>query len=131
MLKNSQSRYGMVSIIVHWLVAVTVFGLFAVGFWMVDLSYYSSWYEDHLDSAVISIEDGGLPIYEDSQVIVDAEVGWTFASGLYVNVGAQNLFDETPDDNPWGASVAGAAYPVHSPYGFNGGFYYARVGWKF
>ena len=32
MLKNSQSRYGMVSIIVHWLVAVTVFGLFAVGF---------------------------------------------------------------------------------------------------
>lgn len=44
MLKNSQSRYGMVSIIVHWLVAATVFGLFAVGFWMVDLSYYSSWY---------------------------------------------------------------------------------------
>ena len=68
---------------------------------------------------------------DDSKLIVDAEVGWTFPSGLYVNVGAQNLFDETPDDNPWGASVAGAAYPVHSPYGFNGGFYYARVGWKF
>jgi len=95
------------------------------------MGYYGSWYEDHLDSGAISIADGGLPIYEDSQVIVDAEVGWTFASGLYVNVGAQNLFDETPDDNPWGASVAGAAYPVHSPYGFNGGFYYARVGWKF
>ncbi|KRA52212.1 TonB-dependent receptor [Pseudoxanthomonas sp. Root65] len=95
------------------------------------MGYYGSWYEDHLDSGAISIDDGGLPIYEDSQVIVDAEVGWTFPSGLYVNVGAQNLFDETPDDNPWGASVAGAAYPVHSPYGFNGGFYYARVGWKF
>ncbi|WP_454832639.1 TonB-dependent receptor plug domain-containing protein [Pseudoxanthomonas wuyuanensis] len=95
------------------------------------LSYYGSWYEDHLDSGVISAEDGGLPIYEGSAVIVDAEIGWKFASGLYVNVGAQNLFDETPDDNPWGASVAGAQYPVHSPYGFNGGFYYARVGWKF
>lgn len=95
------------------------------------LAYYGSWYEDHLDSGVISAEDGGLPIYGDSRVIVDAEVGWKFASGLYVNVGAQNLFDEVPDDNPWGASVAGAAYPVHSPYGFNGGFYYARVGWKF
>lgn len=95
------------------------------------LGYYGSWYEDHLDSGAIAIEDGGLPIYEDSKLIVDAEVGWTFPSGLYVNVGAQNLFDETPDDNPWGASVAGAAYPVHSPYGFNGGFYYARVGWKF
>lgn len=95
------------------------------------LSYYGSWYEDHLDSGAILVEDGGLPIYEDSKVIVDAEVGWTFPSGLYVNVGAQNLFDETPEDNPWGAAVAGAAYPVHSPYGFNGGFYYARVGWKF
>ncbi|MCR6628434.1 MAG: TonB-dependent receptor [Pseudoxanthomonas sp.] len=95
------------------------------------LGYYGSWYEDHLDSGAITIEDGGLPIYEDSKLIVDAEVGWTFPSGLYVNVGAQNLFDETPDDNPWGAPVAGAAYPVHSPYGFNGGFYYARVGWKF
>ncbi|MEL1266344.1 TonB-dependent receptor plug domain-containing protein [Pseudoxanthomonas putridarboris] len=95
------------------------------------LAYYGSWYEDHLDSGVIRVEDGGLPIYEGSKVIVDAEVGWKFASGLYVNIGAQNLFDETPDDNPWGAAVAGAAYPVHSPYGFNGGFYYARVGWKF
>ncbi|KRA48749.1 TonB-dependent receptor [Pseudoxanthomonas sp. Root630] len=95
------------------------------------LGYYGSWYEDHLDSGAITVEEGGLPIYGDSRVIVDAEVGWKFASGLYVNVGAQNLFDETPDDNPWGASVAGAAYPVHSPYGFNGGFYYARVGWKF
>jgi iron complex outermembrane receptor protein len=79
---------------------------------------------------VISAEDGGLPIDEDSAVIVDAEVGWKFANGVYVNVGAQNLFDETPDDNPWGG-VAGAAYPVHSPYGFNGGFSYARVGWRF
>lgn len=94
------------------------------------LSYYGSWFEDHLDSGVISAEDGGLPIDEDSAVIVDAEVGWKFANGVYVNVGAQNLFDETPDDNPWGG-VAGAAYPVHSPYGFNGGFYYARVGWRF
>jgi len=95
------------------------------------LAYYGSWYEDHLDSGVIRAEDGGLPIYEGSKVIVDAEVGWRFASGLYINIGAQNLFDEVPDDNPWGAAVAGAAYPVHSPYGFNGGFYYARVGWKF
>lgn len=95
------------------------------------LAYYGSWYEDHVDSAVIRVEDGGLPIYDSSAVIVDAEIGWRFASGLYVNLGAQNLFDKVPVDNPWGASVAGAAYPVHSPYGFNGGFYYARVGWTF
>jgi iron complex outermembrane receptor protein len=95
------------------------------------LSYYGSFYEDHLDSDVVRAEDGGLPIFEGSAFTVDLETGWEFDSGLYVNVGAQNLFDEVPDDNPWGAAVAGAAYPVHTPYGFNGGFYYARVGYKF
>jgi iron complex outermembrane receptor protein len=95
------------------------------------LSYYGSFYEDHLDSDVISAADGGLPIYEGSAFIVDLETGWKFDSGLFVNLGAQNVFDEVPDDNPWGAAVAGAAYPVHTPYGFNGGFYYVRVGYEF
>ncbi len=94
------------------------------------LGYYGSWYEDHLDSGVISAADGGLPIYGDARLIVDAEVGWKFANGIYVNVGAQNLFDETPDKNPW-SDIAGAEYPVHSPYGFAGGFWYVRAGWKF
>lgn len=87
------------------------------------VNYYGSFFEDHLD-------DGGLPIEEGSAVTVDAELGWKFASGLYFSVGAQNLFDEVPDDNPW-AGIAGAQYPVHAPYGFNGGFYYARVGYTF
>jgi iron complex outermembrane receptor protein len=86
-------------------------------------NYYGSFFEDHLD-------DGGLPIEEGSAWTVDAEVGWRFANGFYFSAGAQNLFDEVPDDNPY-AGIAGAAYPVHSPYGFNGGFYYARVGYKF
>ena len=95
------------------------------------LSYYGSFYEDHLDSDVISAADGGLPIYEGSAFIVDLETGWKFDSGLFVNLGAQNVFDEVPGDNPWGAAVAGAAYPVHTPYGFNGGFYYVRLGYEF
>ena len=94
------------------------------------LNYYGSWYEDHLDSDVILAADGGLPIYEDSAITVDVETGWEWDSGLYFRFGVQNLFDETPDDNPWGG-VAGAQYPVHSPYGFNGGFYYGRLGFKF
>ncbi len=87
------------------------------------LSYYGSFFEDHLDS-------GELPIYGDSAVTVDAELGWKFPTGMYLNVGAQNLFDKVPDDNPY-AGIVGAQYPVHAPYGFNGGFYYARIGYKF
>ena len=44
MIKNTSNHYGLISIVLHWLVAMTVIGLFALGFWMVDLSYYDSWY---------------------------------------------------------------------------------------
>lgn len=43
-LRNTDSRYGVVAIGLHWLVAIAVIGLFALGYWMVDLSYYDDWY---------------------------------------------------------------------------------------
>ena len=42
--KNSPQRYGVVSAILHWLVAIAVYGMFALGLWMVTLSYYDGWY---------------------------------------------------------------------------------------
>ena len=42
-LRNSPSRYGVVSIVLHWGVALAVFGLFGLGLWMVGLDYYSPW----------------------------------------------------------------------------------------
>ena len=44
MLKNTQQKYGLIAKVIHWLVALTVIGLFAVGLWMVELDYYSAWY---------------------------------------------------------------------------------------
>ncbi len=44
MLANQSERYGVVQIALHWLIAVAVFGLFGLGLWMVELTYYSSWY---------------------------------------------------------------------------------------
>ncbi|WP_199458023.1 MULTISPECIES: cytochrome b [unclassified Marinobacter] len=43
-LKNSEHNYGWLAVVLHWLVAAVVVGLFALGFWMVDLSYYDEWY---------------------------------------------------------------------------------------
>ena len=43
-VRNSSSNFGVVSVAIHWLVAVAVFGLFGLGYWMVDLSYYDDWY---------------------------------------------------------------------------------------
>jgi len=44
-MKNSTGHYGYLTITLHWLVAIIVFGLFALGFWMVDLTYYDAWYK--------------------------------------------------------------------------------------
>ncbi|MCW8880600.1 MAG: cytochrome b [Kangiellaceae bacterium] len=45
MLRNSPSQFGLLSKLFHWAVAILIIGLFALGFWMVDLSYYSDWYQ--------------------------------------------------------------------------------------
>jgi Cytochrome B561 len=44
-LRNTIESYGLISILLHWLVALTVFGLIALGLWMVELNYYSPWYK--------------------------------------------------------------------------------------
>ncbi|MDN7140358.1 cytochrome b [Pseudomonas sp. JQ170] len=48
-LRNSSSRYGFVSIFMHWGVALAVFGLFGLGLWMMGLDYYSPWRKDAPD----------------------------------------------------------------------------------
>ncbi|MGS0673543.1 cytochrome b [Shewanella sp. 0m-4] len=54
MFRNTDNSYGLVAILIHWLSAIAVIGLFAVGFWMVDLTYYSSWYQTapHLHKSI-------------------------------------------------------------------------------
>ncbi|WP_260863953.1 cytochrome b [Citrobacter sp. Marseille-Q6884] len=41
---NTPQRYGVVSAALHWLTAIVVYGMFALGLWMVTLSYYDGWY---------------------------------------------------------------------------------------
>jgi cytochrome b561 len=43
--KNNQQQYGLLSKLLHWLSALAVFVLFASGYWMVELDYYSEWYQ--------------------------------------------------------------------------------------
>lgn len=45
MLGNSQSSFGWISISIHWISAVAIIGLFILGWWMVDLTYYSPYYQ--------------------------------------------------------------------------------------
>ncbi|NBC46949.1 MAG: cytochrome b [Gammaproteobacteria bacterium] len=44
MLRNTHDTYGLVAVSLHWLVALVVLGLFGLGLWMVELTYYDDWY---------------------------------------------------------------------------------------
>jgi iron complex outermembrane receptor protein len=79
------------------------------------VSYYDDWYDS---------EDGNV---YDGKTLVDLEAAYTFTDALSVVVGAQNAFDETPDENPGAASGVGNRYSQFSPFGFNGAYWYARV----
>lgn len=43
-LKNTNRQWGWVSISLHWLLAMAIIGLFLLGWYMVDLSYYDPMY---------------------------------------------------------------------------------------
>jgi iron complex outermembrane receptor protein len=72
--------------------------------------------------------------------ITDLELSYQFSKAWTVSVGANNLFNQYPDhingkllaeqranlDN-----TAVNVYPAFSPFGINGGYYYARLGLKF
>ncbi|RED50740.1 cytochrome b [Aestuariispira insulae] len=48
-LKNTKDQYGSVAKWMHWISALTIIGLFALGLWMRSLSYYDPWYKDGPD----------------------------------------------------------------------------------
>ena len=49
MLNNTREAYGWVAIGLHWLMALGIFALFALGVWMKTLDYYDPWYHEAPD----------------------------------------------------------------------------------
>jgi iron complex outermembrane recepter protein len=78
--------------------------------------------------------DGSLDQTFSAKWITDASVSYTFAERFTLTAGVDNIFDVYPDPNSQGnATTAGNSnfgilrYNQHSPFGFNGAFYYGRV----
>jgi len=46
LLANTQKCYGLVSIIIHWIMAIVFIGLFSLGLYMTGLDYMHPWYTD-------------------------------------------------------------------------------------
>ncbi len=75
-----------------------------------------------------------IPI--NTAFITDLEVGMNLNKNIKFSIGANNLFDHYPDyyrNQLYSGNSANytSVYPVWSPYGTHGGYYYARVGLNF
>jgi iron complex outermembrane receptor protein len=73
-------------------------------------------------------------------LITNLDVGYQFTESLKLSIGAQNLFNRFPNKlngNILGHEIAAGdnaavdQYPIFSPFGINGGFYYVRAQYKF
>jgi cytochrome b561 len=66
MLTDSRERYGLVSRVLHWTVAVLIIGLLWLGWYTVDVGYYGRWYnialEWHKGLGMLALAVGGLKV---------------------------------------------------------------------
>lgn len=49
MLRSTETAYGAITRLLHWVVALLIIGLIWLGWWMVDLGYYDRWYNRSLE----------------------------------------------------------------------------------
>jgi iron complex outermembrane receptor protein len=116
---------------------VNLGALWKYGSWTVNLreSFYGP-------SAGYTTVNGTLYFKSEikSAATTDLEVSKSFGKAITVAVGANNLFNKYPDRNNADLIAAqnlalnnGAAnqYPSFSPFGINGGYYYARATYNF
>jgi iron complex outermembrane receptor protein len=63
---------------------------------------------------------------QGAEINIDAEFAYSLNDNVELIAGANNLFDNYPDENPNAASL-GQLYPESSPSGFAGGSYYLKA----
>jgi iron complex outermembrane receptor protein len=72
--------------------------------------------------------DGSGDWHTGAQGIVDLEARYRFGEHATVSLGADNLFDQYPDQVPPNLNTSGGnPFSSFSPFGFNGRFLYGRV----
>ena len=91
-------------------------------------SYFSGWFdsEDYLQNPKVE----GTGEYT-GRVIFDLETTYVVGSGLALTLGGRNILNTYPDENPNAAGSVGNKYGQFSPFGFDGAYWYAKVGYSF
>jgi iron complex outermembrane receptor protein len=91
-------------------------------------SYFGGWFdsEDYLQNPNVP----GTGEYT-GRVIFDLETTYAVGSGLALTLGGRNILNTYPDENPNAAGSVGNKYGQFSPFGFDGAFWYTKVGYSF
>ena len=81
--------------------------------------YYGEFYD-------APTNDEDVSFYADPRLLFDVETAFEWNDSVTLVIGAENVLDEYPEENPHG-EVTGLIYPEGSPFGFNGGYYYVGL----
>ena len=89
-----------------------------------------TWYDSWVDVGGVvigGVEGTAFP----GRFLVDLELSTDLTDDATITIGANNLFDTYPaTQDPDTADNVGLLYPESSPFGFNGGYYYVRVNYR-
>ena len=90
------------------------------------LHYYGSWV-DHIDAR--SVRGAEAPVL-GGRFIVDLEASIALPSAATLAIGGQNVFDTYSNRMDLFAARFGLPYSQFTPWGLSGGYYYARLGYR-
>lgn len=82
------------------------------------VSYFGGWFDSEDDATYTG------------KTLLDLETTYTASSGLTMTIGAQNILNTYPDENPNALDI-GNKYSQFSPFGFNGAYWYSKIGYSF
>ena len=92
------------------------------------VSYFGGWYDYDSGYGMVFTPAGGIDAgFFEGRPTVDLEAGFELFEGTRLAVGAQNLLDAYPQESARAMSV-GERYSEYTPWGFNGAYYYVRLG---
>ncbi len=69
-------------------------------------------------------------LFFNGKTLVDLEISYAVNDSTTIALGAQNLLNTYPDENPFAAARLGNRYSQFTPFGFNGGYYYMCLNYR-
>ena len=98
------------------------------------VNYYGSYWDSedgrNAKDEGFATESWLYPAY-GGKALLDLELSIPIGEHATLAFGGENVLNTYPEVNQYGANTVGNQYGQFSPFGFNGAYYYARVGYSF